>query len=141
MIPANLCLIAWVWFGRIVFAVGGWFLLIYGVTIVPVLLVALVITTILAFTQPARPRALTRVQTGAQLVMWLGMFVFGVVSVDFGDTEGSDISALTQLFGRSQLTLDASWTAMMVSAAVVVVAWITLLVALIAGRQRKVAST
>ncbi|MCW2767394.1 MAG: hypothetical protein JWO11_3353, partial [Nocardioides sp.] len=81
------------------------------------------------------------VQTGAQLVMWLGMFVFGVVSVDFGDTEGSDISALTQLFGRSQLTLDASWTAMMVSAAVVVVAWITLLVALIAGRQRKVAST
>ena len=55
MIPANLVLLLWVWFGRLAFGVGGWFLLI----LVPVVLVAgigLVVTTILAFTQAARPR-------------------------------------------------------------------------------------
>lgn len=141
MIPANLLLIAWVWFGRVVFAVGGWFLLVYAITVVPVLLGALLVTTILAFTKPGRPRTLSRAQAGAQLVMWLGMFGFGLTTVDFGDTDESDMSAITQVFGRSQATLDLSWTLMGVSALVVVVAWATLLVTLIVGRRGSVAST
>lgn len=138
MIPVNLLLVAWVWFGRVVFAVGGWFLLIYAVTIVPVLLAALLVSTILAYLQPERPRRLTPAQTVAQLVVWAGMFVFGLSSVDFGDTEDSDMSALTQVFGRNQVTLDLSWTLMTASALVVVVAWVTLLVTLVSGRRREV---
>lgn len=138
MIPVNLLLVAWVWFGRVLFAVGGWFLLIYAVTIVPVLLAALLVSTILAYLQPERPRRLTRAQTVAQLVVWAGMFVFGLSSVDFGDTEDSDMSALTQVFGRNQVTLDLSWTLMTASALVVVVAWVTLLVTLVSGRRREV---
>lgn len=138
MIPVNLLLVAWVWFGRVLFAVGGWFLLIYAVTIVPVLLAALLVSTILAYLQPERPRRLTRAQALAQLVMWAGMFVFGLSSVDFGDTEDSDMSALTQVFGRNQVTLDLSWTLMTVSALVVIVAWVTLLVTLVSGRRREV---
>jgi hypothetical protein len=125
-----------VWFGRVLFAVGGWFLLIYAVTIVPVVLAGLLVSTILAYLQPDRPRRLTPAQTVAQLVVWAGMFVFGLSSVDFGDTEDSDMSAITQVFGRNQATLDLSWTLMTASALVVVVAWVTLLVLLVAGRRR-----
>ena len=67
MIPVNLLLVVWVWFGRVVFGVGGWFLFICLFTVVPVVLVALLITTVLAFTQEGRPRALTAVQAQRHL--------------------------------------------------------------------------
>jgi hypothetical protein len=136
MIPLNLLLVAWVWFGRVLFGVGGWFLLIYAVTIVPVLLAGHLVSTIVAYLQPGRPRRLTPAQAVAQLVVWAGMLVFGLSSVDFGDTEDSDMSPITQVFGRNQATLDLSWTLMTASALVVVVAWVTLLVLLVAGRRR-----
>ena len=59
MIPVNVVLVLWVWIGRIVFGVGGWFFLIFLVSVVPVLLVALTLTTVLAYTQHGRPRSLT----------------------------------------------------------------------------------
>ena len=136
MIPLNLLLVAWVWIGRLVFGVGGWFFLIFLITIVPVLLVALLVTTILAFTQPGRPRHLTGSQKLAQWTMWAAMFAFGVVAVDFGDTEDSEISALTQLFGRSETMLSASWTLELVFGAITVIAWVALLVTLTAGRRK-----
>ncbi len=135
MIPLNLLLIVWVWFGRIVFGVGGWFLLIFMLTVVPVLLIGLLLTTILAFTQPGRPRALTRPQALAQLVTWAGMFLAGAFVPDFGDTEDSYISLLTQVFGRSDALLDLSWTLMMVFAGVTLVGWVILLVTLTAHRR------
>lgn len=135
MIPLNLLLVAWVWFGRIFFGVGGWFLLIFMLTVVPVLLIGLLITTVLAFTQPGRPRSLTRPQAHAQLATWAGMFLAGAFVPDFGDTEDSYVSLLTQLFGRSDAMLDLSWTLMTVFAGVTLVAWVTLLVTLTAGRR------
>ena len=53
----DLLLIAWVWIGRIVFGVGGWFFLVFLISVVPVLLLAFLVTTVLAYTQPGRPRA------------------------------------------------------------------------------------
>jgi len=85
MIPLNLLLIVWVWFGRIVFGVGGWFLLIFMLTVVPVLLIGLLITTILAFTKPGRPRSLTRPQALVQLVTWAGMLLAGTFVPDLVD--------------------------------------------------------
>ena len=135
MIPLNLLLIAWVWFGRIFFGVGGWFLLIFMMTVVPVLLVALLLTTILAFTQPGRPRALTRPQARAQLATWAGMLLAGAFVPDFGDTEESYASLLTQLFGRSDALLDLSWALMLVFTVATLAAWVVLLVTLASGRR------
>ncbi len=135
MIPLNLLLVVWVWLGRIVFGVGGWFLLIFMLTVVPVLLLGLLLTTILAFTQPGRPRSLTRPQALAQLVTWAGMLLGGAFVPDFGDTEDSYISLLTQVFGRSDAMLDLSWTLMTVFAGVTLVGWVILLVTLTGGRR------
>ncbi|MGZ8738867.1 MAG: hypothetical protein ACXWW7_17005 [Nocardioides sp.] len=135
MIPLNLLLIAWVWFGRVFFGVGGWFLLIFMMTVVPVLLIGLLLTTVLAFTQPGRPRSLTRPQAQAQLATWVGMFLAGAFVPDFGDTEESYTSLLTQLFGRSDALLDLSWTLMTVFAGASLVAWVILLVTLTGGRR------
>ena len=139
MIPLNLLLVVWVWIGRVVFGVGGWFLLIYLVSVVPVLLIGLLLTTILAFTQEERPRRLTGLQALAQVVTWLGMFGFGLFSPDFGDTEDSATSLLTQVFGYSDSLYDLSFTLTFAAGAVTVVAYAVLLGALLFGRQEAAA--
>lgn len=135
MIPLNLLLLAWAWFGRVVFGVFGWFALV----LLPVVLVAgvaLLITTILALTQPTRPRRLSRPEVFWQWMVWLGLFVFGTFLPDFGDTEESHVSVLTRAFGRSDALLSVSYTVAFSAAALVVVAWVGLLISLIAGRRR-----
>jgi hypothetical protein len=136
MIPLNLFLVVWVWFGRLAFGVGGWFLVIYAFTVVPALLLGLLLTTILSFTQNGRPRALTRPQAWAQVAVWAGMFAFGLFSVDFGDTDDSEMSALTQVFGRSRDLLDLSYGLTLAAGAVTVAAWVVLLATLIGGRRK-----
>ena len=135
MIPLNLVLVAWVWFGRAVFGVGGWFFLVYLISVVPVLLVALVVTTVLAFTQPGRPRALTLRQASAQIALWIGMLGFGAFSIDVGDLDDSETSLLIQVLGHSDATVGATWVLMLVFAGVTVAAWVALLIALTAGRR------
>lgn len=135
MIPLNLLLVVWVWIGRIVFGVGGWFFLIFLVSVVPVLLVALLLTTVLALTQEGRPRALTPLQAWAQVVTWLGLVVLGAFMPDFGDTEDSNLSLLTQLFGYSDDLFDLSFTIALGGAGVAVVAYVVLLGALVFGRR------
>jgi hypothetical protein len=134
MIPLNLVLLAWVWFGRIFFGAGGWFLLIL-LYVLPFVFAGLILTTILGFTRPGRPRALTSAQAKAQLLVWCGMLGFGFFLVDFGDMDDSDLSAFTQVVGRNDVTLSISWTLTAVSTLVTAVAWIALLVLLIAQRR------
>ncbi len=136
MIPVNLFMLAWVWFGRIFFGAGGWFLLIL-LYVLPFVLVALVITTVLGFTLSGRPRALTRSQAIVHLVVWAAMFAFGFFLVDFGDMEDSDVSAFTQVVGRNDVTLSISWTVTAISTVVAVVAWIVLLVLMLAQRRSR----
>jgi hypothetical protein len=135
MIPINLLLVRWVWIGRIVFGVGGWFIFIFLVSVVPVVLLALLLTTVLAYTQDGRPRSLTRVQAWAQLVTWIGLLGFGAFCPDFGDTDDSQTSLLTQLFGQSDSMYDLSFTVTFVFAGLAVVAYVVLLGTLIFGRQ------
>lgn len=135
MIPVNLLLIVWVWLGRMVFGVGGWFLLILLVSVVPVMLVGMLITTILAFTQDGRPRALTPLQAAAQLVTWAGLFVLGSFMPDFGDTDDSQLSLLTQVFGYSEALYDLSFLIALVGAVAAVAAYAVLLGALIFARR------
>lgn len=136
MIPINLFLVVWVWFGRLVFGVGGWFFLIFMVSVVPVVFIALLITTILAYTQDGRPRSLTGFQVGAQLVTWLALLVLGTFCPDFGDTEESEMSVLTQAFGWSRTALDISYYTAMTAALVALVAWVVLLGSLVFARRQ-----
>lgn len=135
MIPINLFLVVWVWIGRVVFGVGGWFLFIFLFTVVPVVLIALTITTVLAYTQHGRPRALTGFQAGAQVVTWLALLAFGAFCPDFGDTTESEMSVLTQAFGWSRTALDVSYYTAMTAALVALVAWIVLLGSLVFARR------
>lgn len=137
MVPLNLFLVLWVWFGRVVFGVGGWFFLIFMLSVVPLLLIGLLVTTILAFTQHGRPRALTTPQASGQLVMWAGMLVLGAFMPDFGDTEDSYVSLLTRILGRSDAALSASWTIALVGGAVTIAGYVLLLAALVAGRKNE----
>jgi hypothetical protein len=135
MIPINLVLVAWVWIGRIVFGVGGWFFLILLVSVVPVLVIALLVTTVLAYTQHGSPRSLTTFQAVAQTVTWLALFVFGAFMPDFGDTEDSQLSLLTQLYGYSDDLWDLSFTIALLAGGVAVVAYVVLLVSLTITRR------
>jgi hypothetical protein len=135
MIPINLLLLVWVWIGRIVFGVGGWFFVIFLVSVVPVVLLAMVLSTVLAYTQDGRPRALTGVQAWAQLVTWIGLLGFGAFCPDFGDTEDSNLSLLTQVFGHSDSMWDLSFTVTIAFGLLAVAAYVVLLAALIFARR------
>lgn len=135
MIPLNLLLVVRVWIGRIVFGVGGWFFLIFLVSVVPVVLIALTLSTILAYTQDGRPRALTPVQAWAQLLTWAGLFGFGAFCPDFGDTEDSQLSLLTQVFGQSDVLWDLSSTITIAFGLLAVAAYVVLLTTLIFARR------
>lgn len=135
MIPLNLFLVAWVWFGRIVFGVGGWFIVVFVFTVVPVVLVAFLVTTILAFTQRGRPRALTSFQAVAQVLTWLALLVFGAFMPDFGDTTDSQLSLLTQVFGYSDGLYDLGFTIAILAAGAAVVAYLVLLCSLVFARR------
>ncbi|MDN4174853.1 hypothetical protein QWY28_17960 [Nocardioides sp. SOB77] len=136
MIPLNLLLVAWVWIGRLLFGVGGWMMLVYLVTLVPVLLLALLVTTVLALTQPGRPRRLTRPQAVAQLVTWAGMLLFGAVSFDFGDTEDSVGSLVMHVLGDGDLGWSVTYAAMGLGGLATVAGWTALVATLTAGRRR-----
>lgn len=139
MIPVNLLLVAWVWMGRVFFGVGGWFLLIFLISLVPLLLMLLTISTVLAFTQPTRagePRTLTRNQSRSQAVLWFGLFVFGAFCPDFGDAPDSSSSLLTQVFGYSDALLDASSLITLAGGAVALGGYVALLTTLTVGRRQ-----
>lgn len=136
MIPLNLILIVWVWIGRLFAGAGGWFMLMMVFSVVPVLLVALFVTTLLGFLTHVRPRVLTGSQAIAQLLVWAGMLAFGFFIVDFGDTDDSINSVFTRLVGSNDATQSISWTIAAVAALVTVVAWVALLVLQIAQRRR-----
>lgn len=135
MIPVNLFLCAWVWIGRIVFGVGGWFFLLL-IPVVLVLLVMLIVTTALAFTQDGEPKSLTGFQAVSQLALWLSLFVLGAVMPDFGDTDDSRRSVLTQVFGYSDSLYDTSFLLALVAGTASLIAWVVLLVSLTATRRR-----
>ncbi|GAA4365207.1 hypothetical protein GCM10023146_06740 [Nocardioides caricicola] len=136
MIPVNLFLVAWVWLGRIVFGVGGWFFVFFMFTVVPVVFIALLVTTVLAYTQDGRPRALTPLQTWSQVLTWLGLFAFGAFMPDFGDTEDSMRSLLTQAFGYSDDLYNLGFALAAAAGLGAVAAYLVLFCSLIFARRQ-----
>jgi hypothetical protein len=101
----------------------------------------MLISTILAFTQDGRPRALSPLQAVAQLATWAGLFVLGAFMPDFGDTDDSQLSLLTQVFGYSDSLYDLSFLIALAGAVVAVAAYAVLLGALIFARRPATAPT
>lgn len=132
MIPLNLCCIAWVWLGRATFGAAGWWMVIITFTILPVMLVGLCVTTVLAFVQrvPAERGRITRAQTLAQLGVWGASLGFGFFLVDFTDETNSERSVFTAVAGRNveNLSYTLTWVCMLAA-----VACYALLLALLIG--------
>lgn len=135
MIPANIFLLLWIWFGRAAFGAGGW-LMIFGFAYVSVFIAGVVITGVLAQKVAGFPAALTRSQALAQLTQWSGMLGFGFFLVDVGDAPDSESSAFTELVGRSDANLSLSWALTGLSTGIAFVGWLALLVLLIMARRR-----
>lgn len=136
MIPLNLTLVAWLWVGRLVFGVFGWFALVL-IPVVLIALVALLVTTVLALTQKRRPLGLSRAERRWQWTVWAALFIGGAVLPDFGDTADSQRSLLTQVFGFSDALFQASFTIAGVAAVVAVIAWVGLFVSLLHGHRAR----
>lgn len=137
MIPVNLALTAWVLAGRGLFGVEiGWRFLFVLLFVMPVLMVSLTVSTVLAYRQRRRPVRLSAGQAWSQLVFWAALVVGGAAVIDFVDADLGEPreSVLIELLGAS---LAVSHKLMYVSAAVAAVAWLTLTVLLIRGLGRK----
>lgn len=133
-LPITLALVAWAWLGRVVFGAGGWFLLILPIFVGPWLVLALVLTVVLAWTRPQRPRVLTRRECWSLAGLWVGLFGVGLFIVDVGDAPGSEMSILTAIVGDSPTALDVSWWLATASGLLAAAAWLTLIVQLILDR-------
>jgi hypothetical protein len=133
-LPVTVLLLLWAWLGRVLFGVGGWWLMILPLFAGPWILLALGLTSVLAYTRDQRPRAFTRWETISVLALWVGLLGVGLFLVDFGDTPGSDMSILSELAGRS--TLDLSWNLSVASGALAVAGWLGLIVLLLLDRYR-----
>lgn len=137
MIPFNVIAALWVWVGRGLFgATLGWIALLMLVLIVPVLVVALIASTALAFSQPRRPVRLSSAQAIAQATFWLIMLILGVVIVDVDD-QSYEESILINILGWSPELLDISLELEKVLAFSAVTCWLVLVGLLAWGRVSK----
>ncbi|UPK76527.1 hypothetical protein MU582_07815 [Nocardioidaceae bacterium SCSIO 66511] len=138
MIPMNLLCVGWVWIGRAFFGVGGWMFIVL-LALVPILLLALTLTTALVFVQqlPYERGRITLGQAIAQTIVWAAMIGFGAFLVDYGDAPESDASVLTEIVGRTDSTLRVSSQASALCAVVFIGAYVWLLVLLIIGTKNR----
>ncbi|KRQ26423.1 hypothetical protein AOT83_19005 [Mycobacteroides sp. H001] len=137
MIPFNVIAALWVWVGRGLFgATLGWIALLMLVFIVPVLVVALIASTTLAFSQPRRPVRLSSAQAIAQATFWLIMLILGVVIVDVDD-QSYEESILINILGWSPELLDTSLELEKALAFSAVACWLVLVGLLAWGRVSK----
>lgn len=135
VVPASLGLICWVWFGRAFFGAGGWLVLVFAITVAPLLVTLLGVTTLLTFTQrrPASTGCLTAAQAWLHVVLWMCLFVMGLAWVDFGDAVDSTHSVLSLALGSDSATRGLSMTLALAATALAAVTWVGLLAALIKG--------
>lgn len=137
MIPLNLALTVWVLMGRALFGVEiGWRFVFVLVFIVPVLVVCLTVSTVLAYRQRRRPVRLSGAQAWSQLGLWAALLLGGAALVDFVDADIGEPreSVLIELAGAS---LTVSHRLMYVAAVLAAVAWSVLMILLIQGLRRK----
>lgn len=142
MIVVNVVLVLWVWLGRALVDALGWLVIVLPLTVGPLALVALTVTTVMTRRRYPRPEqgsgatspgatVLSVPQTVAQLTSWAGLALLGLVVVDYTDAPDSDRSVLSALLGDPDGLLSASWDLSIFCAGVAVSGWIALFVLLL----------
>lgn len=136
-IPLNFALVLWVWVGRGLFGVTvGWIFAFFTVTALPVMIVALTVTTVLGRRQPPRNPRLTAPQAGAQAWLWLALLLFGATLVDVNEVD-HDQSVLTKAVGFSARSLAWSTQLQNASAIAAMLGWCVLLGTLLLVRRSR----
>lgn len=148
MLGINLLLVAWIWLGRLFVGSTGWFVLFFPFTVGPVLVGALVVTTVMvrrrypksvwtATRGPAGLTTMTAWQTIAQLVAWIGLLGAGFFLVDTGDTGDkersvfSTVFAMLRVFGPQEELRHLSYSLVTLCVGVFAVGWLALLALLV----------
>lgn len=134
MLPVGVFLAAWVWIGRLFFGSGGWFMLLFFFSVLPVMLIGVLVAWLVAMGLP-RPRRLDPGQTVAQWVTWGGALALGLFVVDFGDTDDSVGSVFSRALGNSGAVQTWSMLLAIAAALLTAVAWVVLLVLLFRRRS------
>lgn len=135
-VPAALLLLVWVWIGRAFLGAGGWYIFILVFGPLEVVFVLLTVTTALSYAANKRRGYLPPGQIVALLVSWAAMLSFGFCLVDYGDTEESEASILTQVVGESESTLALSTQLAVASTIVWLIAWLGQLVLTVVDLRR-----
>ncbi|MGB3480754.1 MAG: hypothetical protein WBB07_00875 [Mycobacterium sp.] len=134
-IPVNIVVILWVWLGRGFFDVTlGWIFAFFVFTALPVMVVALTLTTVLMFNQPNR--RLTAGQAWLQTMLWLALILLGATIVDVDDASYEE-SILINLVGFSYDSLRLSTDLQAVFGLISIALWALLVCALAMGIRRQ----
>lgn len=126
LIPAIILVPLWITFGRAIFGVSGWNMLIFAFTLLPLSLGFHILVEILAWFGPVK-RSLSNKATLFLGIYYIAIFLFGLSVIDYSDVMNSENSGLMVL-GLSEVFTNVV-TAL--SAIVAVGAAITLVVLLI----------
>jgi hydrogenase/urease accessory protein HupE len=133
MIPMNIAMILWVWVGRGMFGgTVGLIALISAFTVVPVLAIALSVSTWSALRHTRRQGRLSTAQIVVQLLLWLLLLVIGAVLPDVADNNPEQ-SVLTRSIGWSGELLTFSFELTKWLAVVAVASWVALMALLARG--------
>jgi hypothetical protein len=132
MIPVNIAMVLWVWIGRGMFgATLGWIAAFALFTVVPLMVLALSLSTAFAFVQHRRG-GLTAAQTVTQLVLWAVLAALGAVIIDVDDVSHEE-SILINAVGWSTDMLHLSGQLTTGLALAAVACWATLVALLVHG--------
>ncbi|MCZ8382358.1 hypothetical protein O6P37_26165 [Mycobacterium sp. CPCC 205372] len=135
MIPMNIAMILWVWVGRAVFGgTVGLIALISAFTVVPLLVIALSMSTWSALRHTRRHGRLTTAQIVVQLLLWLLLLVIGAVMPDVADNNAEQ-SVLTRAIGWSGELLTVGFELAKWLAVAAVACWIVFMALLSRGRR------
>ncbi len=143
MIPINVLMVVWLLPARFVLGVGGWNTVIFAVSCLPVVVIALTATTVLARVgqpQPIVSPLVAAIATLSQITVWAALITVGVGLVDVDDPSTSRMepekSLLISLAGWSEHTLALSNRVANTSFFIALGAWGILLITLLYARSR-----
>lgn len=145
IVPLNITMTLWVFAGRVIFGVPFGWAAVFSLFVMPVLVLMLIITTVLAFRQRRQPPRLSALQAWLHVALWLSLGFLGATIVDTRE-HGLDLdleggirepenlsSVMTRILGWSPGTVLASVRLIYVFTVSTMLSWLALAIALAAG--------
>ena len=140
LIPAILIIPAWIAFGRGIFGVSGWNMLIFALTLLPLSLLYHILIEVLAWFGPVK-RSLSNKVTLLLGIYYVAVLVFGISVIDYSDVTNSENSGLMVL-GFSEIftnVMTALSALLVVGTAITIVVF--LIMDIVKARKAKIQNT